>query len=932
MFRVFTCLTETHDLRLVALAGAICFLASFAAVTLLRHAGTARGRMRAAWIVISAFASGCGIWATHFIAILAYDPGVVVGYRVGLTILSLLAAVIVTGAGFAVAVTRPVRWASPLGGAIVGAGVACMHYLGMNALELPGRVTWQPDLVIASVVLGVVLGAAALVVAARHGGMPRTLAAATLLTLAIVSLHFTAMGAVVIVPDPARTIAASIFSADGLAAFVACAAVAVLGMCLVAGLGDRRTKQALHKRNLIVDAAMTSMVQGLNVFDAQGRLVLSNRRYAEMYGLSPEVVKPGCTIRELVAHRIATGTFFVADPEQYIGELMAALADRQPSLSILELPSGRTISVAIEPMPGDAWVVTHTDITASRHAEKELERTHKFLSTVIENVPATIMVKDVRDSRYILINKAGEEYLGVSRDQVIGKTASDVFGKTTANWIDENDQLMRGNQRPDVLQEHTVETPGNGLRVAAFKQLPILDGNDQPQYLVTVLQDVTERKRTEARIAHMAHHDPLTGLPNRVAFTESFNTILERASADDKQFAIMCVDVDRFKEVNDVFGHQVGDKVLHAVGQRLQAAAEGAFVARHGGDEFAIIVDDHELLATLAADRLQAALAEEFEIDGHNLRVGVSVGIALYPVDGAEAAVLIGNADAALYRAKSEGRGTTRFFEIDMDRRVRETRALVQELRTAIERGELIVYYQPQARIDGEIIGFEALVRWQHPARGMVPPGDFIPAAEESGLILPLGEWILRECCREAASWPRPLHIAINLSPIQFRHGDLPGLVHSVLLETGLAPSRLELEITEGVLISDLSRALSILRRLKLLGVRVAMDDFGTGYSSLSNLQAFPFDKIKIDRSFVSNLESNAQSATIVRAVIGLGRGLGMPIVAEGVESREQLAFLRVEACDEVQGYFVGKPQPIEAYAATVGRENETEQRPAAVA
>src|SRR5580693_6950588 len=302
---------------------------------------------------------------------------------------------------------------------------------------------------------------------------------------------------------------------------------------LLACMGDAfRSGRVPRSRNILSDMALSHMTQGVNMFDSAGRLVLSNRRYAEMYGLSHEVVKPGCTIRELVAHRIATGTFFVADPEQYIGGLMAALADRQPSLSILELPSGRTISVAIEPMPGDAWVVTHTDITASRHAEKELERTHKFLSTVIENVPATIMVKDVRDSRYILINKAGEEYLGVSRDQVIGKTASDVFGKTTANWIDENDQLMRGNQRRDVLQEHTVETPGNGLRVAAFKQLPILDGNDQPQYLVTVLQDVTERKRTEARIAHMAHHDPLTGLPNRVAFTESFNTILERASAD----------------------------------------------------------------------------------------------------------------------------------------------------------------------------------------------------------------------------------------------------------------------------------------------------------------------------------------------------------------------------------------------------------------
>jgi EAL domain-containing protein (putative c-di-GMP-specific phosphodiesterase class I) len=261
-----------------------------------------------------------------------------------------------------------------------------------------------------------------------------------------------------------------------------------------------------------------------------------------------------------------------------------------------------------------------------------------------------------------------------------------------------------------------------------------------------------------------------------------------------------------------------------------------------------------------------------------------------------------------------------RFFEADMDQRLRERRALLQDLRSAVEHRELAVFYQPQARIDGEITGFEALVRWQHPVRGPVSPGEFIPIAEESRLILPLGEWVLREACREAASWPNALHVAVNLSAVQFRHGDLAALVHEVLLESGLSPGRLELEITESVLIDDLPRALSILRRLKALGVRIAMDDFGTGYSSLSNLQAFPFDKIKIDRSFISNLESNVQSATIVRAVLALGRGLDLPVVAEGVETQAQLAFLSQEACAEVQGYLFGKPRPIADYAALVGR------------
>ena len=453
-------------------------------------------------------------------------------------------------------------------------------------------------------------------------------------------------------------------------------------------------------------------------------------------------------------------------------------------------------------------------------------------------------------------------------------------------------------------------------------RLPILGEGGEPRYLLTVTQDVTERKRAEARIARLAHYNSLTDLPNRVAFNQCFASVFDRAAKSDESFAVLVVDLDLFKQINDVFGHSTGDRLLRAIAQRLSATLEGAFLARLGGDEFAVIVTESPAPTHAArlAERLLAAVSEEFEIEGHRLRVGLSVGIALYPIDGVDGGALLANADAALYRAKAEGRGSIRFFEADMDRRLRERRALLLDLRSAAEQGQFLVYYQPQARIDGEIIGFEALARWQHPTRGLVPPDTFIPIAEESGLIHPIGEWILREACREAASWPKPLHIAINLSPVQFRHGDLVALVHQVLIDTALAPGRLEFEITESVLIDDLPRALSILRRLKALGVRIAMDDFGTGYSSLSNLQAFPFDKIKIDRSFISDLERNAQSATIVRAVIALGRGLNLPVVAEGVETRAQLEFLASEACSEVQGFLLGRPLPIANYAGLVGR------------
>src|SRR5712675_2306461 len=378
-----------------------------------------------------------------------------------------------------------------------------------------------------------------------------------------------------------------------------------------------------------------------------------------------------------------------------------------------------------------------------------------------------------------------------------------------------------------------------------------------------------------------------------------------------------------------MFGHAVGDDVLRQLSQQLRELAGDAYLARLGGDEFTLITPngDHPALAEIFARRLHGAVETDLEINSQNLRVAISIGIAVFPVDGADATTLLNNADAALYRAKAAGRGKTRFFETEMDSRLRERRAIQHELSSAVERSELRLHYQPLAKIDGEVIGFEALLRWQNPQRGLVSPATFIPVAEESGLIMQIGEWVLREACREAAGWSHPLQIAVNLSPIQFRHGDLPGLVHSVLLETGLAPTRLELEITEGVLVEDFGRGLSILRRLKTLGVRIAMDDFGTGYSSLSYLQSFPFDKIKIDQSFISNLKSNPQSAAIVCAVVGLARGLNLPVLAEGVETSAQLDFLASESCDEVQGYLIGRPHPIAEYSKLIGRLDTIDEK-----
>jgi diguanylate cyclase (GGDEF)-like protein len=436
--------------------------------------------------------------------------------------------------------------------------------------------------------------------------------------------------------------------------------------------------------------------------------------------------------------------------------------------------------------------------------------------------------------------------------------------------------------------------------------------------------DMSERRRLEERIIHMAHHDALTGLPHRAAFADHLAADIAEASAAGTSFALMCLNLDRFKGVNDVFGQTAGDGLLCEVARRLQQAVDGDFLARIGGDEFNLIATGgpQPARAEAVAARMMASLDSAIALAGHELRIGLSIGVAVFPDDGDDVAALTRNAGAALDCAKAAGRGSIRFFETSMDGDLRERRSLQLDLQSALTRAELSLHYQPQALATGEIVGFEALLRWTHPSRGAVPPADFIPLAEESGMIMAIGEWVLREACREAATWSKPLSVAVNLSPAQFRHGDLAGLVHGILLETGLPPSRLALEITEGVLFGDFSRALSILRRLKALGAQIAVDDFGTGHSSLANLQAFPFDKIKIDRSFIAGMSRAPQSQAIVRAVIGLARGLNLPVVAEGVETSEQLAFLCRECCDEVQGYFVGRPSPIQTYAGLVGRQD----------
>jgi diguanylate cyclase (GGDEF)-like protein len=540
----------------------------------------------------------------------------------------------------------------------------------------------------------------------------------------------------------------------------------------------------------------------------------------------------------------------------------------------------------------------------------------EIFESVIEHLPIGIALFEM-SGKTLLYNKKFRELHSLTDamaeaerfDTMVDEGLMDALKEEPHEFL--NRVLSSLNAGRDFVDEVEI-----GNSIIAIHAVPL-----DRDHMLAVHQDVTSRVTAERRVAHLAHHDVLTDLPNRASFAAELATTVSQAEATHGRFAVLSLDLDRFKDINDIFGHGVGDGLLCEVARRLKQAADKSFLARLGGDEFTLIC--HEAAqpegAAALAERLFAAVADEMVIDGRVVMANLSIGVAVYPDDGREVATLLNNADAALYRAKADGRGLVRFYEPEMDHKIRDQRLLQQDMRLALGRGEFSLCYQPQATVDGDVTGFEALVRWHHRERGLMMPSDFIPLAEQTGLIIEIGEWILREACREAASWDKPLQIAVNLSPVQFRHGDLALLVHQILIDSGLPPSRLELEITESVLIDDFTRAIGILRRLKAMGVHIAMDDFGTGYSSLSYLQAFPFDKLKIDRSFVSKLESSHQAQEIVRAVIGLGRGLSLPIVAEGVETADQLAFLADEHCFGVQGYFVGKPEEIAGYSAVTG-------------
>jgi diguanylate cyclase (GGDEF)-like protein/PAS domain S-box-containing protein len=779
VLKVYHCIAQQHDLRLVMLAAAVCLIACWTSMSMYGRALASNGWVHIAWLHATAFGFGSGVWATHFIAELAYRSEWPIGFAPGLTGLSLGIAIAGGLLGFAVAASQPRRkWAILAGGALLGLAIAVMHYTGMAAVR-PATLSYATPYFVASLVIAAGGASIALLGQSGHDGLRGTSIATLLLVLAICGLHFTAMAAVTLMPLPVVASDADTLAGAPFAIMVAVVVTAVL----LLGLTGAVTDQYQHRRfRLLADATF------------EGILFHQNGLITEVNGA--------------LCHLLSQ------QREQLIGrclhELLPGLTD------IASAPSEEPIEAELITAEGERW-------------------------------PVEILTR--------------------------------------------------------AFQHGTV----------------------------MAVRDISERRAAELRIQHIAHHDTLTGLPNRALFNERVAQCLANGVRSGKGLALHYLDLDRFKAVNDLLGHPIGDRLLVEVANRISVHMRDAdTVGRLGGDEFAIVQSncDPDTAAAMAS-RTVDLIGTPFEIEGHHVSIGVSVGIAFFPHDGHTAQELLKNADLALHQAKQDGRGRFCFFERQMDVSMQRRRHLEQELRLAIERREFELHYQPLFESGGlTLTGYEALLRWPHPVRGYVPPSEFIPIAEETGLIVPLGAWVIETACAEAATWSVPHGISVNLSPAQFSQSDLPKMVANVLQQTGLSAGRLTIEITEGILIDNTERALGILNAIKALGVRVALDDFGTGYSSLAYLRRFPFDVIKIDRSFIQGISDSGEADPIVHSILALCRSLHLKVVAEGVETDTQLDLLRSQGCDLLQGYLLGRPMAAENLPAVGPTDGSTPSEP----
>ena len=676
-----------------------------------------------------------------------------------------------------------------------------------------------------------------------------------------------------------------------------------------------RNALTLARSNMLLETVLENMPHGVCMFDSRGELIVSNRHYGAMYGLSPEQTKPGTKLSDILAGHVAAG-LSPRNAQKYVEDYLAGAASFESSYIVNELGNGDVVAISRQPTPRGGLIEVHQDITDIRMTEAWADATRQELLEMQFAIDQAVIVAvtDVK-GRITYANDNFCRISGYSREELLGQ----------------NHRLLNSGHHPELVFREMYHQIGAGgvwrgelCNRAKDGSLYWVDTvitarlgpNGKPIAYTAIRIDITARKMAEARISYAARHDSLTGIANRAVLQERMNEASARLQKNGEVFTVFLLDLDGFKYVNDTLGHTTGDRLLAELAHRLKTSLrDNETIARLGGDEFAILqcgeLNQRDGAVALAI-RLLETVAEPFDLDGHNIMIGTSIGIVLAPENGADTGELLKKADLALYRVKSEGRNNFSFFDEELSRDASSRLQLISDMRLALSRKEFELFYQPvfDAKTS-RLCGVEALVRWRHPVMGLMAPDRFISLAEETGLMEPLGQWILAQACLDAVSWPDHIKVAVNLSAAQFRSGALFDVILCALVESGLPPDRLELEITESLLLQNKESHSVIIQQLKNIGVTIVLDDFGTGYASLSYLTMFPFDKIKIDKSFTQGLSSRVDCAAVVSSVLSLARGLDIEVTAEGVETKEQFELLRASGVDQVQGYLFGRPSPV---------------------
>lgn len=908
MYDILHCLVYEHDLRLVVLAGILCVFSSYVAMSMLQRAILSQYLARAIWVVTGGAIGGFGIWATHFVAMLAYDPGIIIGYQLFLTIMSLLVAVGSTTLAICIAVYVKGREGSVAAGIVFGLGVTLMHFMGMNASEFAGYINWRLSLVFVAIGVAVLISVPSFLIANSNITKKKAnIYASLVMALAIVSMHFTSMGAVNIVADPSLISPDNLISTNLLIVIVTVVTLCLLMAGLVAAFFAMRAEVVLAEGERKLSYFFSSVSDhAMCMLDSNG--FVNNWNNGAHRAL-------GYTADEIMGKHISV-FYMPSDREERLPlrDLEFAKANTKFESEGFRLhASGAKIwaHIIIERNFNDqgdliGYAMIIRDCTASFEASSKLKKASDDLQLALNNMANALCLFD-ENGKLSMYNRRLVEILDI--DPTV-----QLEGLTLAQLCQLNPEYSQ--ERLAEYQQLILRDGGEFVTLlASGKHVRITYTPTDTEAWVLTAEDVSSRVKSEQRIAHMARHDALTGLPNRRQFIEVLDQKIIESEQQGASVAIINIDLDRFKDINDTFGHAVGDEVLCELSERMNRVLKlDEVVGRFGGDEFVAMKQfrRHEELMDYIS-RLQAVFSTQIALEATTVTPGASLGVAIYPTDANDREKLLSNADMAMYRAKEDFDERVCFYEASMDEAERSRRMLAKDIWTGLREEQFFLHYQVQLEaVSHTITGYEVLLRWLHPVHGMIPPDVFIPIAEECGAISTLGEWVLERACADASAWPLKYKVAVNISPLQLTNSSLSDKVQSILERSGLEPSRLELEVTESAIIGDKLRALQILRQIKTLGVTIAIDDFGTGYSSLETLRSFPFDKIKLDRSFVSDLETDRQAKAFVRAIMALGKSLDVPVLAEGVETELQMKMLTDEGCDQFQGYYFGRPNTLE--------------------